>query len=815
MVVNGKIRATLILSVMVGWGPPSVCQTYYDLTAAHSQGNIQLTVQRGGWGYLAGMSSEWLPYVDPITNDTVYGCEYPRDSRHWFMEGDLFVGAVVGSDTLVTNTWEWRSYSSDPATLWYVSSSDRNRSDYSPKARSELDLECQFLDTSRWYFNIALIDTIWEYGWHEPLGLVMTQRSMAWSGAYVDDFVLFEFEMRNMGHANLKDVYVGFACAPPLHTFGFGHDEDELTGFLREFSFDDRCPYYEKLNIAYCMDNDGDPVGGEFGHDSKRAAVGLILLGGSEERLRVGYNWIVWDTAWEQDWGPRRWPSNDDPWRSFKPYFAWPGNDRNLYYMMRRSHIAYDQLFAAVNHVGEGWLGPNDLAEQVASGWLYDMHYYIGPFQIDHGERANFTIAVVGGDHVHNDPYAHFDPLQPQAFYDQLDFSELATNARWAQWVYDNPGYDTDSDGYRGEFRICEGDTIWYKGDGVPDFRGNTPPPAPFMRILTEPSKITIRWNGFLCETTKDPFSGLYDFEGYRVYSGLDGRLSSLSILTSYDRENFVRMKYRVLGKGEGEWITDEPPYSLDSLRVVHNDPELDPHRYNRSHPLLEGDSAFFFEAIGANLDGLTSMRGIHKVYPDATDPGIDPTQWTENDVTHDYGQPLPKYYEYEYIHDNLMPTVPYFISVTSLDFGYVGGRSKRPPQESSPLDNLTECYAQTSADSVEAYQLDAYVYPNPYRVDADYHTRGYENRAGRIIPDRARLLHFGNLPNVCKISIFSLDGDLIGTIDHNYPEGGPEAMHDWWNLVSRSGLAVESGLYYWVVESSTRSQIGKFVILK
>jgi hypothetical protein len=59
------------------------------------------------------------------------------------------------------------------------------------------------------------------------------------------------------------------------------------------------------------------------------------------------------------------------------------------------------------------------------------------------------------------------------------------------------------------------------------------------------------------------------------------------------------------------------------------------------------------------------------------------------------------------------------------------------------------------------------------------------------------------------------LDGDLVGTINHNYPEGGPESMHDWWNLVSRSGLAVESGLYYWVVESTTRTQMGKFVILK
>ncbi|MEW5796885.1 MAG: hypothetical protein AB1772_11070, partial [Candidatus Zixiibacteriota bacterium] len=118
-------------------------------------------------------------------------------------------------------------------------------------------------------------------------------------------------------------------------------------------------------------------------------------------------------------------------------------------------------------------------------------------------------------------------------------------------------------------------------------------------------------------------------------------------------------------------------------------------------------------------------------------------------------------------------------------------------------------------SDVVEEQNLDVIVYPNPYRADANYHELGYENRKGTIIPDRARLIHFSNLPKVCKISIFTLDGDLVGSIDHNFPDGGPESMHDWWNLVSRSGLAVESGLYYWVVESSTRTQIGKLVILK
>ncbi|MEW5796243.1 MAG: hypothetical protein AB1772_07755, partial [Candidatus Zixiibacteriota bacterium] len=380
---------------------------------------------------------------------------------------------------------------------------------------------------------------------------------------------------------------------------------------------------------------------------------------------------------------------------------------------------------------------------------------------------------------------------------------------------YDNPGVDTDSDGYFGEFRVCEGETTWYKGDGVPDFRGNTPPPIPFTRFETEPGRIVVRWNGYFSETTKDRFSGLVDFEGYRVYTGLDNRRTSLAILSSYDKEDFFRFKYHELGSGANRWINDDPPYSLDSLRIIHNDPEFDPLRYPRERPRFEGDSAFYFAPVDANLADLSSITGIHKAYPDAVNPGTDSTLWTDDDVTMEHGRRLPKFYEYEYIIDNLLPTVPYFVSVTVFDFGYAGGRGNLPPDETNPLNNITEVYAQTSSDVVEEQNLDVIVYPNPYRADANYHELGYENRKGTIIPDRARLIHFSNLPRVCKISIFTLDGDLVGSIDHNFPEGGPEAMHDWWNLVSRSGLAVESGLYYWVVESSTRTQIGKLVILK
>ena len=71
------------------------------------------------------------------------------------------------------------------------------------------------------------------------------------------------------------------------------------------------------------------------------------------------------------------------------------------------------------------------------------------------------------------------------------------------------------------------------------------------------------------------------------------------------------------------------------------------------------------------------------------------------------------------------------------------------------------------------------------------------------------------NLPRICTISIYSLDGDRVDRFEHNFPEGGPQAMHDEWDMITRNTQIPVSGLYYWVVESSTRTQIGKLVIIK
>jgi hypothetical protein len=74
----------------------------------------------------------------------------------------------------------------------------------------------------------------------------------------------------------------------------------------------------------------------------------------------------------------------------------------------------------------------------------------------------------------------------------------------------------------------------------------------------------------------------------------------------------------------------------------------------------------------------------------------------------------------------------------------------------------------------------------------------------------------FANLPKAKnKISIFTLDGDLVAEINHDGTEGYGQAG---WNLVSRQGQQVVSGIYLYTVQSEDdrfEDYIGKFVVVR
>ncbi len=176
-------------------------------------------------------------------------------------------------------------------------------------------------------------------------------------------------------------------------------------------------------------------------------------------------------------------------------------------------------------------------------------------------------------------------------------------------------------------------DTFFYEGDNVPDFRGAGPPPSPYVRIIPQQGKLTVRWNGYKSENTKDIFLGEVDFEGYRVYLGLDDRPGAMSPLASFDREDYNRYYLKRQSAGSYQWVLTEIPFTLDSLRVMFGNSLFDPMAYSRANPFSFLDSLFYFEPQDYNAFRAWDARGIRKVYPDAVLPPSDsslcgPRRW-------------------------------------------------------------------------------------------------------------------------------------------------------------------------------------------
>jgi hypothetical protein len=339
-----------------------------------------------------------------------------------------------------------------------------------------------------------------------------------------------------------------------------------------------------------------------------------------------------------------------------------------------------------------------------------------------------------------------------------------------------------------------------------------------------EPSvgKIRVVWNGAASENARDVFSREYDFEGYRVYIGRDERRLSYTVVSSYDKLDYNK---HVWNQELATFQLLESPFTLPELRDLYGggDPEWNPLDYGRNRPYVMSefpDSVFYFEPQDYNRSILANEpnanTGIKKIHPKAAKPptlivdsipdSLRPEYLTEDGFF--------KYYEYEYTIENLLPTVPYWVNVTAFDYG--SPRSGLAALETNPTTRPAVTYALESVERVAEEDFEVFVYPNPYRGDANYRGRGFEARGeSDWPPDRTRVINFANLPPKCTIRIYSLDGDLIREIIHDMDPSDPLANHDSWDLITRNTQLVVSGLYYWTVEDEEgRTQIGKLVII-
>jgi hypothetical protein len=134
--------------------------------------------------------------------------------------------------------------------------------------------------------------------------------------------------------------------------------------------------------------------------------------------------------------------------------------------------------------------------------------------------------------------------------------------------------------------------------------------------------------------------------------------------------------------------------------------------------------------------------------------------------------------------------------------------RSRRPFANDDVFTLKTE--AGTVDAGIASSRMDRiFVVPNPY---IGLSTIEPTNRLPGATRGERRI-YFENLPQRCTIRIFTINGDLVQTIEH---DSGVDNAREYWNLLNRDGFSVAYGIYVAHLDApGVGEKILKFALIK
>ena len=232
---SGTLRASLIVLCCVALMgtlalPPRALSRALADGASDQIHVIDLTNLRNTVSNFGSFGSLEKPYIS---------CEWPAGSANMYLhDGELWVGGVAAGDTAVTTgRFSGRE--------WFP----LEGIGISPEASAFSDEDSYTRYTDLEYPPESP-------GKHLPLGILVSQRNLAWAG---EDFIIHDMLIENVGPEDLTDVYVGFCWDFNIARLGGDYYwEDDLVGFD------------EAEDISYMFDDDGDGglspgyIGGSF-----------------------------------------------------------------------------------------------------------------------------------------------------------------------------------------------------------------------------------------------------------------------------------------------------------------------------------------------------------------------------------------------------------------------------------------------------------------------------------------------------------------------------------------------------------------------
>jgi len=349
------------------------------------------------------------------------------------------------------------------------------------------------------------------------LGIEIESRYYQWSNPLAEDVIFLIYKVTNKSEKDLNEVLFGMWGDP--HIGGPSNWQDDLSYFDRD------------LNMVYAWDEDGksDVAGrkpGYFGyiflespgdpHDGKdNDGDGMI----DESRE----NGIDDDGDWDpekHDVGIDGLPNTGDrgendgvPTAGDAFDIRQPGEPNFEWTDLDESDMIGLTSFAAPNFGGNNRISKDDyiystymtpgrfdsLNADVAGDNIF--LYGSGRFTLKAGEARRFSIALLVGD----------------------SYDDLTLNAKTARQIYDT------------------------------NYQFAKPPEKPTLTVVPGDEKVTLYWDD-IAETSWDPISEAYDFEGYVIYRSTDPSFLDQQNITDINGSRFLFEPLTTVTGGWAKW---------------------------------------------------------------------------------------------------------------------------------------------------------------------------------------------------------------------------------------------------------------------
>jgi len=413
----------------------------------HKESNLWLTITN--WGLLGSLAGS---FIDSETGLPAPSAEFPGGSDlDYLYQGAIWVGGVVEGETLV-------SIGVDGWLMDYEMSPD-----VCPEG--EIKKLEEFGDQE---FLAVYVDTLppsawdhwepYEYRYHRPLNVEISQHSYSWISPPYDDFVLLDYTVRNFGDKFISKAYIGFYMDTDIYhlsNVSSGY-RDDITGYVEKTI--ELPEGIKKIDMAWAADNNGDLVRGQITPRSPIGVLGFRLLDSFNPEVQISYNWWVSEGSEPVnfDFGPWK-KSNWELWNN--TYGMWceggkgtPCGDRAKYFLMSNGEFDYDQIYTCIDQSDSGWLPPPAICAGLADGYDTRFLYSFGPFDIPAKDSISFAVGIIMGDSLHRGENP-FDNQNPRTYYSNLNFNDLFLNAVMAQRVYES-GYILPPPGPPRDFKV-------------------------------------------------------------------------------------------------------------------------------------------------------------------------------------------------------------------------------------------------------------------------------------------------------------------------------------------------------------------------